>query len=85
MYSIRYTKQAEKDLEKIKKSPYLEKTIFLLTIIQKNPYVEPPLYEPLVGGNKYSRRINIQHRLVYEVNEREKYIEILSCWTHYHE
>ena len=85
MYKIRYTKQAEKDLEKIKRSPYLDKTIFLLNLIQSNPYAEPPLYEPLVGEKKYARRINIQHRLVYMVNEEEKYIEILSCWTHYHD
>lgn len=85
MYLIRYTKQAEKDLEKIKKIPYKEKVILLLNLIQKNPYTEPPLFEPLVGCKKYSRRINIQHRLVYQVYEDEKYIEILSCWTHYHE
>ena len=51
----------------------------------ENPYKTPPLYENLVGARTYSRRINIQHRLVYRINEQEKNIEILSCWTHYHD
>ena len=85
MYTLRYSRQAKKDLAKIKVSPYLTKFISLVKLIQENPYTEPPLFEPLVGSKKFSRRINLQHRLVYSVNEDEKSITILSCWTHYHD
>ena len=57
----------------------------LIGLIKEDPYIFPPYFEPISGEDTYARRINIQHRLVYQVHEEEKTIEILSCWTHYHE
>lgn len=73
------TKQAEKDFDKICQYPALkEKVIALLDLISENPFKMPPSYEKLIGfTNVYSRRINIQHRLVYEVFEKEATIKIL--------
>lgn len=85
MYNIIFTKQAKKDAQKIK-STNLEKTVIkLIKIIQENPYQTPPKYEKLKGdlSGVYSRRINMQHRLVYEVLENEKVVHILRMWTHY--
>jgi Txe/YoeB family toxin of toxin-antitoxin system len=84
-YQIFYTKEAAKDAEIVKKSPFYRKTKELLDIIRQNPFQTPPKYEKLVGIYKgaYSRRINIQHRLVYEVVESEKIVKIISMWTHY--
>lgn len=85
MYKVFYTKDAQKAIPKLKAARLDEKAKKLIDIIRKNPYENPPPYEKLVGDLKgaYSRRINIQHRLVYEVNEIEKTIKILSMWTHY--
>ena len=82
---IVFTKQAAKDFEKIKSNPILLKKVrSLLELIDENPFTNPPSYEKLVGiDNTYSRRINIQHRLVYQILEKEKTIKILSLWTHY--
>jgi Txe/YoeB family toxin of toxin-antitoxin system len=84
-YQIFYTKDAAKDAEIIKKSLFYQKAKELLSIIRENPFISPPKYEKLVGTYKglYSRRINIQHRLVYEVIESEKIIKIISMWKHY--
>jgi len=84
-YQIFYTKDAIKDAEIIKKSPFYQKTKELLNIIRENPFQTPPRYEKLVGNysGAYSRRINIQHRLVYEVIESEKIVKIISMWKHY--
>ena len=83
MYKIVLTKQAKKDLEKVLASNLKNKLKYLLGIIEENPF-EPP-YEKLIGDMQgaYSRRINIQHRLVYQVCEEEEVIKILSMWTHY--
>ena len=84
-YRIKFTKQAIKDLELIKFSTLNKKAKNLIEIIKKDPYQTPPPYEKLVGDLKglYSRRINIQHRLVYEVFENEKVIKIIRMWKHY--
>jgi Txe/YoeB family toxin of toxin-antitoxin system len=84
-YKIVYTKQAAKDSEKIKTSPLYEKAKAYIEIIRKDPYKIPPPYEKLRGdlNGAYSRRLNIQHRLVYEVLEPERAIKIISMWGHY--
>ena len=85
MWNIYYTKQAQKDARKLASSGLKNKTEELLRIISENPYQNPPPYEKLVGdlSGALSRRINIQHRLVYQVNEQEKSVKILRLWTHY--
>lgn len=82
---IVFTKQAIKDFEKIKQNPTLhKKVIALLELIEENPYANPPSYEKLIGiNNTYSRRINIQHRLVYQVYDIEKVVKIIRMLTHY--
>lgn len=84
-WSLVYTKQAQKDAKKLASSHLREQTQSLLDIIQADPFQNPPPYEKLVGdlAGAYSRRINIQHRLVYEVIEAEKTVKILRMWTHY--
>ena len=85
MYAIVYTKTALKGIPKLKAARLDEKTKELIAAIRENPYQDPPPYEKLVGDLKglYSRRINGQHRLVYEVFEREQTIKIVSLWSHY--
>ncbi len=82
---IRFTKQALKDLQKVKKVPLIhQRVVKLLSLIENNPFQNPPSYEKLLfAKNLYSRRINIQHRLVYEVREKEKLVVIIRMWTHY--
>lgn len=85
-YTIRIFKKAKKDKEKIKQYPSLKMNVEnLLKLMKKNPFETPPSYEILLGDLKgyYSRRLNKQHRLVYEVIEEEKVINIISMWTHY--
>ena len=84
-WNLYYTKQAQKDAKKISNSGLKRKAQSLLEIISKYPYKNPPPYEKLVGdlSGAYSRRINIQHRLIYQVLEKEKAIKILRMWTHY--
>lgn len=85
MWTLYYTKQAKKDAKKLSSSGLKSKAITLLAIIEENPYQNPPTYEKLVGDleGAYSRRINIQHRLVYQVLEEESAVKILRMWTHY--
>ena len=85
MYEIIYTKTAVKEIEKIKVAKLDKNCKQLIDIIRNNPFQIPPSYEKLVGDLKglYSRRINIKHRLVYQVYEYEKIIKIISLWTHY--
>jgi len=80
-----YSKHAQKDALKIKRAGLKKKAEELLIIIEKNPFTNPPPYEKLVGDllGAYSRRINVQHRLVYAVLEEEKVVKILRMWTHY--
>lgn len=84
-YEVRYSKRALKDIPKIKSANLNGKLKKLIELIKVNPFQNPPPYERLLGELKdyYSRRINIQHRLVYKVNEQEKQVQILSVWSHY--
>ena len=85
MWKIYYTRQAKKDANKLASSGLKEKAQELLTIIENNPYQNPPPFEKLVGDleGAYSRRINIQHRLVYQIIEDNKVVKVLRLWTHY--
>ena len=84
-YKIIYAKQAQKDAKKIARSNLKEKALELINLLKEDPFRRPPEYEALVGdlSGAYSRRINIQHRLVYQVYEEEKVVKILRMWTHY--
>lgn len=84
-YELVYTRQARKDAKKLKGSPLAEKAKLLLSMIRDDPFADPPPYEALVGDlvGAYSRRINIQHRLVYAVYDDEKVVKVLRLWTHY--
>ena len=84
-YRIVFTKQAQKDAKRISASGLKSKVQKLIDILNANPYQTPPFYEKLVGDltGAYSRRINIQHRLVYEVIEDEKIVKVIRMWTHY--
>lgn len=83
MFQIRLERQAEKDLEKILLSPYVDKLKRLMQILEDNPF-QPP-YEKLTGdlSGLYSRRINLQHKLIYRIEEEKKCVIILRMWTHY--
>ena len=85
MYKIEFHKKALKDVQKLKQQSLEKRAKQLVTIIKENPFQIPPPYEKLVGdlSGLYSRRINIQHRLVYEVIEDRKIIRILSLCSHY--
>lgn len=84
-WKIVFYKQAKKDAKKIVTAGLKPKVEKLLDIIKANPFKNPPPYEKLVGDltGAYSRRINIQHRLVYQVYSKEKTIKIIRMWTHY--
>lgn len=84
-YKLVYTKQAKKDAKKAASSGLRSKIEDLLEIIEENPFEEYPPYEKLVGKleGAYSRRINIQHRLVYQVYEKKKVVKVIRMWTHY--
>lgn len=84
-YKLFYTKDAIKDSKKIKSAGLKDKVTILLTILESNPFQNPPPYEKLIGdlAGAYSRRINIQHRLVYQVLQKEKIVKVLRMWTHY--
>lgn len=84
-WSIVFTKQAQKDARKIASSSLKSQAQRLLDIIATNPFQNPPPYEKLVGdlAGAYSRRINIQHRLVYQIYEAKRTIKVIRMWTHY--
>lgn len=84
-YGLVYTAQARKDAKKLKGSPLAKKARELLDLICADPFSDPPPFEALVGDLKgtYSRRINLQHRLVYQVYADEKVIKVIRLWTHY--
>ncbi len=86
-YKLVYTKQAQKDAKKIARSHLKVKAVELLEILKVDPLQTPPEFEALVGdlGGSYSRRINIQHRLVYQIHEEEKSVKVIRMWTHYGE
>jgi toxin YoeB len=85
VWELYFTRQARKDARKLAAAGLKEKAKDLLDIIQENPYQTPPPYEKLQGDlvGAYSRRINIQHRLVYQILEKEKAVKVLRLWTHY--
>lgn len=84
-YTIKFSKQAEKDKIKLKSSGLDRNCKDILILMLENPFCYPPSYEKLSGDltGLYSRRINRQHRLVYEVNEENHEIHIIKMWTHY--
>ena len=84
-WTLVYTKQAQKDAKKLASGGLKERAQRLLDIIANDPFTTPPPYEKLVGdlAGAYSRRINIQHRLVYEVIESTRTIKVIRLWTHY--
>jgi toxin YoeB len=84
-WTLHYIKQAQKDARKLASSGLKAKAQSLLAMLEEDPWQNPPPFEKLVGdlSGAYSRRINIQHRLVYQVLEAEKAVKILRLWTHY--
>ena len=85
MYKLVYTKQAQKDAKKAASAGLKPKILKLLDIIKDNPFHDPPPYEKLLGDltGAFSRRINIKHRLVYQVYKKEKIVKVIRMWTHY--
>ena len=85
MYRVLYSKLALKDAKKLSQSNLDQKAKSLIAIIQKNPFQNPPPYEKLVGNldGAISRRINVKHRLVYQVLEQDKIVRVLRMWSHY--
>ena len=84
-YKVLFSKAAQKDAKKLKAAHLDKKAKALIEILRENPFQTPPHYEKLVGNldGVYSRRINIQHRLLYEVREEQKVVRVLRMWTHY--
>ena len=84
-WKLVYTKDAQKDSKKLASSGLRPKAELILTILAENPYQNPPPYEKLIGdlAGAYSRRINIQHRLVYQIFDKERIVKIIRLWTHY--
>ncbi len=84
-WGLVFTKQAQKDAQRLRKAGLKEKALVLLEVIAENPFLNPPPYEKLIGDlmGSYSRRINFQHRLVYQVFKRENTVKVLRLWTHY--
>jgi toxin YoeB len=85
MDRVLFSKHAQKDAEKLKRTPLAPKCQEIIKLLSLEPFAINPLYEKLVGDLKgfYSRRINIQHRLVYEVDEAAKIVKVLRIWSHY--
>lgn len=84
-WQLVYTKQAQKDAKKLAAAGLKQKAQELLAVLIANPYQNPPPYEKLVGdlNGAYSRRINIQHRLIYQVLDEERVVKVLRLWSHY--
>jgi Txe/YoeB family toxin of toxin-antitoxin system len=84
-WQVVYTKQAKKDAKKLAQHNLKAQASVLLDLLANNPYQIPPSYEKLVGdlNGAYSRRINVQHRLVYQVIETENVVKVLRMWSHY--
>ncbi len=84
-WKVIYTKQAQKDAKKLSTSGLKSKANNIIDILKTNPYQTPPPYEKLIGdlSGAYSRRINIQHRIVYQVINTDKIVKVLRMWTHY--
>lgn len=84
-WRVVFTKHAQKDAKKIAKSNLKKKTIELISVLEQDPFQNPPQFEKLVGDleGAYSRRINIQYRLVYQVLAEDRVVKVLRMWTHY--
>lgn len=84
-WGLFYTKQAQKDAKKLASAGLKPKAEGLLKILEGNPFQNPPPFEKLVGdlAGAYSRRINVQHRLVYQVLPKEKIVKVIRLWSHY--
>ena len=84
-WRVVYTRHAQKDAKKIAKSNLKKKPIELISLFEQDPFQNPPQFEKLVGDleGAYSRRINIQHRMVYQVLTEERVVKVLRMWTHY--
>lgn len=84
-WKVMFTKQAQKDARKLAEAGLKPKAEKLIRILQEDPFQKSPAYEKLVGdlSGAYSRRINIQHRLIYQVLEKEKIVKVIRMWTHY--
>ena len=84
-WKVVFTKQAQKDASKLASSGLKDKAQSLIDALKQDPFQSPPSYEKLIGdlAGAYSRRINIQHRLVYEVYELEKIVKVIRLWSHY--
>jgi Txe/YoeB family toxin of toxin-antitoxin system len=84
-WDIYYTKQAQKDAKKLASSNLRPQAERLLSLLATDPFASPPPFEKLVGdlAGAYSRRINLQHRLVYQVYREERAVKVLRMWTHY--
>ena len=85
IWKVVYTKQAQKDAKKLSRSGLKSKAEEIINILKTNPYQTPPSYEKLVGdlSGAYSRRLNIQHRIVYQIINADKVVKVLRMWTHY--
>ncbi|EIM62409.1 Txe/YoeB family addiction module toxin [Desulfobacter postgatei] len=85
IWKVVYAKQAQKDAKKLSTSGLKSKAEEVIDILKENPYQTPPSYEKLVGdlSGAYSRRLNIQHRIVYQVINADKIVKVLRMWTHY--
>ena len=85
MWQVVFTKQAQKDAKRLSAAGLRSKAEGLIAVLRENPFMTHPPYEKLLGdlSGAYSRRINIQHRLVYQVLETEKTVKIIRMWTHY--
>ena len=84
-WQVVFTKQAQKDAKKLASSGLKKKALSLIDILKENPFQVPPPYEKLIGDllGAYSRRINIQHRIVYQILREKKVVKVLRMWTHY--
>jgi toxin YoeB len=85
MWRVVFTKQAQNDAKKLSAAGLRPKAEKLIEILRENPYQAPPSFEKLLGdlSGAYSRRINIQHRLVYQILDEEKVVKVIRIWTHY--
>ena len=85
MYQVVYASQAKKDAKKINNAGLKNNVLKLIELLRNNPYQNPPPYEKLLGNllGLYSRRINIQHRLIYQIYENKATVKIIRMWTHY--
>ena len=84
-WRLMYTRQAQKDARRLAEAGLKDKAVALLEILEANPFQTPPPFEKLVGdlAGAYSRRSNIQHRLVYQVLEEERIVKVIRLWSHY--